>query len=109
LREIERAAGEKGAIEQAKAVSVCHGKRRCTEPVRCNRRLQVRQLSLPQRAEDPPPRVDRHASTVTISEGISMDTAVALIVVCAVLVVSATVRVWLVVNTFDDMIAPHSH
>lgn len=38
-----------------------------------------------------------------------MDTAVALIVVCTVLVVSAAVRVWLVVNTFDDMIAPHSH
>jgi hypothetical protein len=85
------------------------GKRRCTEPVRCNRRSLVRQLSLPQRAQDPSPRADRDASTVTISEGISMDTAVALIVVCAVVVISAAVRVWLVVNTFDDMIAPHSH
>jgi hypothetical protein len=64
---------------------------------------------VPQRAEDPPRRADRLASTVTISEGISMDTAVALIVVCAVVVISAAVRVWLVVNTFDDMIAPHSH
>ena len=38
-----------------------------------------------------------------------MDTAVALVVVCAVLVISAAVRLWLVVKTFDDMITPHSH
>jgi hypothetical protein len=100
----------KAAIERAIAVSVRFpGKRRCSEPVRCNRRLLVRQLSLPQRAEISSPRAERHASTGTIFEGISMDTAVALIVVCAVLVISAAVRVWLVVNTFDDMIAPHSH
>ncbi len=37
-----------------------------------------------------------------------MDTAVAVIVVCSIVVVCAAVRIWLVVNTFDDMIT-HSH